>query len=155
MSEEEFYTVSHDAKDAPHYTHRAYVVRSPIPKLGEIVTIMDDDRNHLRFLRGWINCKLDIETRWSLNNGVFSVDLVLHRNNKNRVQYKVKLTGKLVEKIIRAPLHAMGLCDECKRIILYFSPLKVDQLYKFYQMKNETDRFVTDNLISTPGWHVG
>lgn len=155
MSEETFYAVSHDSKDAPHYTHRVYVVKSPIPELGEIVTIMDDDRNHLRFLRGWINCELDIETRWSLNNGVFAVDIVLHRNNKNKVKYKVKLTGKLVERILRTPLHGMGVCDGRKRIILYFSPLKVSELLEFYKIKYDTDRFVTDNLISTPGWHVG
>lgn len=155
MSEEEFYRVSHDAKDAPHYTHRAYVVKSPIPEVGEVVTIMDDDKSHLRFLRGWINCELDIETRWSLNTGVFAVDIVLHRNNKNKVKYKVKLTGKLVEGILKAPLNAMGLCDERKRIILYFSPREVNQLYKFYQMKYDIDRYVTDKQISTPGWHVG
>jgi len=154
MSEEKFYTVSHSSKDAPFYTHRAYVIKSPVPELGEIVTIMDDDKTHLRFLRGWINCELDIETRWSLNNGVFAVDIVLHRNNKNRVEYKIKLTTPLVERILRTPLNGMGICDERKRIILYFSPLKIDQLFEFYKMKHATDRFMIDNLISTPGWHV-
>ncbi len=154
MSEKEFYTVSHNPKDAPHYTHRAYVVRSPLKEVGEIVVIMDDDKSHLRFLRGWINCEIDIETRWSLNNGIFAVDIVLHRNNRNKVKYKIKLTGKLAEMIIRSPLNAMGICDERKRIILYFQPRAVDQLYKFYQMKYATDRYVIDNQIYTPGWHV-
>lgn len=154
MSEKEFYTVSHNAKDAPLYTHRAYVVRSPMAKIGEIVTIMDDDKTHLRFLRGWINCELDIETQWSLNNGVFAVTIVLHRNNKNRVKYNVKLSGAFVRRILRSPLNAMAICDERKKILLYFSPLKVDQLLEFYKMKYVTDRFMIDNLISTPGWHV-
>jgi len=154
MSEEEFYTLSHDSKDAPHYTHRPYLLKSPMKEVGELVAIMDDDRSHLSFLRGWINCELDIETRWSLNNGVFAVDIVLHKGKKHRVEYKVKLTVKFAEQILRTPLNAIAICDERKKIILYFKPLKIRQLFEFYQLKHVTDRYMIDNLISSRGWHV-
>jgi len=154
MSEEEFYTYSNDPKDAPHYTHRSYILKSPMKEVDELVAIMDDDKSHLSFLRGWINCELDIQTRWSLNNGVFAVDIVLYKGKKHRVEYKVKLTVKHAEKILRTTLNAMAICDDRKKIILYFTPLKIKQLFKFYKMKHETDRYMIDNLISTPGWHV-
>jgi len=154
MSEEQFYTISHDSKDAPYFSHRAYLVRSPMKEVGELIAIMDDDRNHLRFLRGWINCEIDIETRWTLNNGVFGVDIALFRNKKNKVKYNVKLSVPQAEKILRTPLNAMAICDERKRIILYIKPLQIKQLFEFYKMKHTTDRYMIDNLISVPGWHV-
>jgi len=154
MSEETFYTLSHDSKDAPNYTHVAYILKSPMPEIKQLVAICDDERSHLMFLRGWINCELDIETQWNLNNGIFAVKIVLSKG-KHKVKYFVKLTGKQTEQILRTPLNAMAICDEGKRIILYFTPLKVRQLYEFYKMKHSTDRYMIDNLKSSPGCHVG
>jgi len=153
MSKEEFYTYSKDPKDAPHYTDRAYVLSSPIPELGKLVAIMDDDRSHLMFLRGWINCELDIQTQWNLNNGIFAVRIVLSRG-KHKVKYHIKLTVEQAKQILKTPLNGMAVCDERKKIILYFKPLKIKQLFEFYQMKHSTDRYIIDNLIKTPGWHV-
>ncbi len=152
--EHPFYTLSHDSKDAPHFTHRAYLVKSPMKEIGELIAIMDEDKSHLAFMRGWINCEIDIETRWTLNNGVFGVDIALYRNKKNKVLYNVKLTVAQAEKILRTPLNAMAICDERKRIILYIKPLKINQLFQFYKMKHDTDRYMIDNLISSRGWHV-
>ena len=157
MSEEDFYTVSHDAKDAPHFTHRAYVIKSGIAELGDIVAIMDEDRSHLAFMRGWVNCVIDIDNNWSLNNGVFGMDLKLWRNNKNKnlVKYKVKFTVKQVKKILCTPLCGMAICDERKEVLVPFMPRVVNHLYKFYKMKHVGDRYMIDNLKSIPGWHVG
>lgn len=154
MSKETFYTVSHNPKDAPNYTHIAYILKSSTPKIKQLVAICDDDRSHLMFLRGWINCELDIETQWSLNNGVFAVKIVLSKG-KHKVKYYIKLTVKQVEQILRTTLNAMAICDGRKRIILYIKPLKVTQLFEFYKMKHTTDRYMIDNLKSSPGWHVG
>ena len=154
MNKETFYTLSHDSKDAPNYTHVAYILKSPMPEIKELVAICDDERSHLMFLRGWINCELDIETQWNLNNGIFAVKIVLSKG-KHKVKYHVKLTVKQAEQILRTPLNGMAVCDGSKRIIMYFKPLKVKQLFEFYKMKHATDRYVIDNIISTPGWHVG
>ncbi len=40
---DKFYTVSHDPKDAPYYTDRAYILKSPIHELKELVAICDDE----------------------------------------------------------------------------------------------------------------
>ena len=154
MNTETFYTISHDSKDAPFFTHRGYLLKSPIKEVGELITIMDENRSHLMFLRGWINCELDIETQWNLNNGIFAVKIVLSKG-KHKVKYYVKLTVKQAEQILRTPLNGMAICDENKRIIMYFKPLKVIQLFEFYKMKHATDRYMIDNLKSSPGWHVG
>ena len=151
---ETFYTLSHNPKDAPHYTHVAYIVTSTIPEIKELVAICDDDKSHLRFLRGWINCELDIETQWNINNGIFAVKIVLSKG-KHKVKYYVKLTVKQAEQILRTPLNGMAICGENKRIIMYFKPLKIEQLFEFYNMKHATDRYMIDNLKSSPGWHVG
>ena len=96
---ETFYTLSHNPKDAPHYTHVAYILQSLIPEIKELVAICDDDKSHLRFLRGWLNCELDIETQWSINNGIFAVKIVLSKG-KHKVKYSVKFTVKQAAMIL-------------------------------------------------------
>jgi len=54
MSQKEFYTLSHNPKDAPNYTHVAYILKSPIPELKKLVAICDDERSHLMFF-AWMD----------------------------------------------------------------------------------------------------
>jgi len=86
---------------------------------------------------------------------MFGVKIELHRNNKNRLIYFTKLTVKQVERILSTRLNTMAICDERKRLILYYCPMSVRQLLEFYKMKLNLDRYIIDNHITTKGWHVG
>ena len=142
-------------EDVSHYTHKAYVLKPGIPELGEkIVAICDENVNHLRFLRGWLNCEIDVETRWSLLYGQFVVKIKLSRGS-NSVSYNVKLPFKMIHTIMRTPMYSMAVCDERQRIVLYFTPLGIKDLQKFYLTKVNLEKTMKLKRIPTPaGWHL-
>jgi hypothetical protein len=150
MREDTHYTLSNDSKDAACFTHKAKFVKSPY--VGEVIGIIDDDKKHYHFLKAWSNMEIDIRTQWSINNGVMGVELQLHKDGKNTVDYMVKLSLKMVENILKSKLNCMTICDEAKNILLHFKPLKVDQLFEFYTMKKETDEYIKNNNLSPKGW---
>lgn len=150
MREDSNYTVSHDSKNAPQYTHRTKFVKSPY--FGEIVGIIDDEKKHYHFLKAWSNMVIDINNQWSVNNGVMALDIELHKDGKNKVSYMVKLSSQMVVNILKTRANAIAICDEARNILLYIMPLKVDQLLEFYMMKKETDDYIKKNNLHTRGW---
>lgn len=152
-SEEPDFTVSHDPKDAPIFTHKAKIVKSPY--VGDIVGIIDDDTKHYHFLKSWNNMEIDINNQWSVNNGTLGLEVCLHKDGKNKVEYMVRLPVKIAETILKTSLNAMAVCDEGKNILLHFKPLKVNQLFEFFILKKRTDAYVIDNNLSPRGWTLG
>lgn len=148
----EGYTVSHDPKDAPGYTHRVYLCNSKY--VGKILCIEDIDKIHYPFLRQWNNMEIDINNQWSLNNGTLALNLLIHKDGRNKMQYMVQLKTKDVKSILKAKLNAIGICDERKRVLLHLRPLKIEQLVEFYKMKISTDKFVKTNHLSPKGWSI-
>ena len=148
----EGYTVSHDAKDAPMYNHRVYVCHSRY--VGNILCIEDIDKTHYPFLRQWNNMEIDINNQWSLNNGTLALNLKIHKDRRHEMQYMVRLKVSDVKIIFTTKLNAMGICDERRRVLLHFRPLRLDQLYEFYKMKISTDQFVKKNHLYPKGWSI-
>jgi len=150
LREDTNYTLSHDPKDAAHFTHKAFFLQSPY--VGKVVGIRDEDKKHYHFLKAWHNLEIDINTQWSINNGVMGVELQLHKNDKNKVSYMTKLPLKMVELILQTKLNCMAICDESQNILLHIKPLKVNQLLEFYMVKKETDTYIKKNNLSPSGW---
>lgn len=148
----EGYTVSHDPRDAPMYNHRVYVCQSRY--VGKILCIEDDDKTHYPFLRQWNNMEIDINNQWSVNNGTLALNMKIHKDGRHEMKYMVRLKVSDVKIIFATKLNAMGICDERKRVLLHFGPLKLDQLYGFYQMKISTDNFVKKKHLSPKGWSI-
>jgi len=148
----EEYTVSHDPKDAPSYNHRVYLCNSKY--VGKILCIEDIDKTHYPFLRQWNNMEIDINNQWSLNNGTLALNMKIHKDGRHEMQYMVRLKIKDVKIIFTTSLNAMGICDERKRVLLHFRPLKLLQLYEFYKMKVTTDQFVKSEHLSPKGWTI-
>jgi len=147
------FEISHDSEDAPMYTHRVYPAISK--HLGIVlVAIEDDDHHHYHFLKAWDNMEIDINNQWSLNNGTLALDLILHKDGKNKVHYMVKLSTKNVKKILKTPLNAMAICDDAKNVLLHFRPLQIEQLVNFYCAKTSTDDFIKKNYLSPKCWSV-
>lgn len=146
------FTISHDPKDAAHFTHKAYVVISKY--VGEVVGIKDEDSKHYHFLKAWNNMEIDINNQWSINNGILGLELELHKDGKHKVCYMVKLPLKLAEKILSAKLNCMVICDEGRNPLLHFRPLKLEQLLDFYMFKKNTDEFIKKNHLFPKGWAI-
>lgn len=149
-SETPNFHLSHDPKDAACFTHRVKLVQSKY--VGEVIGIIDDNKKHYHFLKAWNNMEIDINNQWSINNGIMGLEVELHKDGKNKVRYMVKLSLKQVEKILRAKLNCMVICDEGRNPLLHFQPLKIKQLLEFYVFKLSTDRYIRDNNMSPPGW---
>lgn len=154
------YRFSHDPKDAAHFTDRAFFVISPklkrmkMVKDGVIIGIRDENKKHYHFLKAWDNLEIDIHTRWSINNGVMGLKLKISNNNKNHVSYMVKLTLKMVEKILSTPLGCFAICDESQNVLLHLQPVNLKQLAEFYVYKKQGDKFFKEKNLSPKGWII-
>jgi len=152
MRKDTNYTISHDPKDAACFTHRVKLVKSKYA--GDVVGIVDENPKNYHFLKAWNNMEIDINNQWSINNGVMGLELELHKDGKHKVRYMIKLSLKLVKKILETKLNCMVICDEGQNPLLHFRPLKVEQLYEFYLLKIQTDRYLKDNNQNPSGWII-
>ena len=147
------YRISHDPKDAPMYDHRLYVINFPL--IGkDILCIMDDDRSHYPFLKQWQGMEIDIENQWSVNNGILGLEVILHKDNKHKMKYMVRIKLKHAKIILNSFLKCIGICDDRQRILLPVSLPNLKDLMEFYNFKIETDNFIKQNYLSPKGWTI-
>ena len=145
--------ISHDPKDAPHYTHKVFSIYYPFIN-SDVIAIQDDDRTHYPFLKQWVGMEIDIENQWSVNNGTIGFDLLLHNAGAHKMEYTVRLKTPEAKQICKTPYHFMGIMNEQKRLIYGFVPLNVDQLAAFIDFKIETDKFVKEKHLYPKGWSI-
>ncbi len=145
------YTVSHDAKDAPYYDHRLYVIHYPLIH-ADLLCIEDIDRMHYPFLKQWAGMEIDINNQWSVNNGTLGLEVVLHKDGKHKLKYMVRVKLEHAKVILHSPLNAIGICDERKRILLPVSLPNLKDLWMFYKLKIDTDSYIKKNHLSPKGW---
>jgi hypothetical protein len=147
------YSVSHDPKDAPSYDHRLYTIHFPLMG-SDLLCIMDDDRTHYPFLKQWQGMEIDINNQWSVNNGTLGLEVVLHKDGKHEMKYMVRVKMQHAKTILNAPLNAIGICDDRKRIILPVSLPNLEDLKQFYKLKLNTDNYIKKNHLSPKGWSI-
>ncbi len=147
------YSVSHDPKDAPNYTHRLFVINYPLIK-SDLLCIQDDDRTHYPFLKQWAGMEIDINNQWSVNNGTLGLEVLLHKDGKHKMRYFVRVKVEHAKVILRSPLRAIGICNEMKRILLPVSLPNLMDLVEFYNLKIDTDNYIKKNHLSPKGWTI-
>lgn len=147
------YSVSHDPKDAPFYTHRLYVIRYNLIK-SDLLCIEDPDRTHHPFLKQWVGMEIDINNQWSVNNGTLGLEVLIHKDGTHKMRYMVRVKLEHAKAILNSPLQAIGICDERKRILLPVRLPMVNDLIMFYKLKIDTDHFIKQNHLSPKGWSI-
>jgi len=145
--------ITHDPRDAPTYTHKVFTVYWSYLNCN-ILAIQDDDRTHYPFLKQWVGMEVDIENRWSVNNGTLGLDVELHNGGKHKMQYCVRLKIPQAELILKTQENVIGIINEQKRLIYAFQPLQIRELAKFLQFKKETDAFIKQKHLSPKGWSI-
>jgi len=145
--------ITHDPRDAPTYTHKVFTVYWSYLNCN-ILAIQDDDRTHYPFLKQWVGMEVDIENRWSVNNGTLGLDVELHNGGKHKMQYCVRLKIPQAELILKTQENVIGIINEQKRLIYAFQPLQIRELARFLQFKKETDAMIKQNHLSPKGWSI-
>lgn len=148
--------ISHDPKDAPHYSHKFFYIYWSYLKQ-KILAIQDDNRSNYPFLKQWVGMEVDINDQWSLNNGVLGYEVVLHNAKKHPIHYFIRLKTKDAEHILKTEHNVIGVCDRNKKLLYCFVPLNMTQLMIFLTGKKETDKKVkekTYGLYGMRGWNI-
>lgn len=146
-------TISHDPNDAPIFTHKVFTVYWSYLNC-DILAIQDDDKIHYPFLKQWVGMEVDIDNRWSINNGTLGLDMELHNGGKHKMEYCVRLKIPQAELILKTKHNMMGIINEQKRLIYAFHPHRVKDLVEFLQLKKETDALVKREHLSPKGWSI-
>lgn len=145
------YSLSHDPKDAPYYTHRLFVINYPLIK-SDLLCILDDDRTHYPFLKQWAGMEIDINNQWSVNNGTLGLEVILHKDGKHKMKYMVRVKVEHAKIILRSPLRAIGICNDRKNILLPVRLPNLQDLVQFYNLKINTDNYIKKNHLYPKGW---
>ncbi len=148
-----FAAISHDPKDAPIFTHKVFTVYWSYLNCN-ILAIQDDDRTHYPFLKQWVGMEVDIENRWSVNNGTLGLDMTLHNAGKHKMDYCVRLKTPQAQLILKTQNNVIGIINEQKRLIYVFQPLKIKELAEFTEFKKEIDVYVKHEHLYPKGWSV-
>lgn len=144
--------VSHDPKDAPHFSHRTLFIYSSFLNQ-RILCIEDDDKTHYPFLKQWNGMEIDIENQISVNNGTMGLDVAIHRNNKPRFEYLVRLKTKEMQKVLDDE-GVIGFSNHNQKLIFIARLPKIDEIQEFIDYKKEIDRYVKDNYLSPKAWSI-
>ena len=145
--------ISHDPRDAPIFTHRVFTVYWSYLNC-DILAIQDDDRAHYPFLKQWVGMEVDIDNRWSINNGTLGLDMELHNGGKHTMHYCVRLKIPQVELILKTKNNVIGIINEQKRLVYVFQPFRIRDLEGFLHVKKKTDAMVKEKHLSPKGWSI-
>jgi hypothetical protein len=144
--------ISHDKEDAPHYSHRTVIIYNSLLK-SKILCIEDDDKTHYPFLKQWNGMEIDIENQVSINNGTLGLDVAIHRNNKPRFEYLVRLKIEEMQKVIDDQ-GVIGFSNHNKKIIFLARLPKTDEIQDFVNFKKDTDNFIKKKHLYPKAWSV-
>lgn len=144
--------LSHDPKDAPHYSHRTLFLYNSLLKQ-KILCIEDDDKTHYPFLKQWNGMEIDIENQISINNGTLGLDVAIHRNNKPRFEYLVRLKIEEMQKVMDDE-GVLGFSNHNKKILFLARLPKIDEIQEFIDFKKQTDDFIKKQHLSPKAWSI-
>lgn len=144
--------LSHDKEDAPHYSHRTLFLYNSLLKQ-KILCIEDDDKTHYPYLKQWNGMEIDIENQISINNGTLGLDVAIHRNNKPRFEYLVRLKIEEMQKLLDDQ-GVLGFSNHNKKILFLARLPKTDEIGAFINFKKDTDQFIKDNHLYPKAWSI-
>lgn len=146
------YTMSSDAKDAPFFDHKLYVL--PMKPIGKILCIEDTDRKHYPFLKQWRGMEIDVNNQWSVNNGTLGLSLRIHKDNRHEMSYMVRVKVAEAKILVESEYRTIGICDERKRILLPVVLPMIEDLEMFFKYKVEADKYIKKNHLYPKSWSI-
>lgn len=144
--------ISHDPKDAPHYSHRITIIYNSFLRQ-KVLCIEDDDKTHYPFLKQWNGMEIDIEDQVSINNGTLGLDMAIHKDGNHRFEYLVRLKNETMKKIWDDD-GVIGISNHNQKILLLVRLPKIDEIPKFLNFKIETDKYIKQNHLSPKAWSI-
>lgn len=98
--------------------------------------------------------EIDINNQWSVNNGTLGLEIVIHKDNRHKMKYFVRVKLEHAKVILKSQYRAIGICDTRKRILLPVRLPQVSDLFMFFRLKVETDNYIKKNHLSPKGWSI-
>jgi len=143
---------SHDEDDLPTYTHECVIIKDQIG-FSRIAAIVDENKNHYRYLSKWFRKEIDVETRYWVADGQLGCwHKMFDGPNSYAMEYIFKLTVEQAELIADTILNPIGVCNKDNYVLFIGQSMSIQDLKDLILYKKKGDK---SNPHPSKSWKVG